>query len=127
MVMIRLPKDLSLLTPSEREEHRRAGRIRCDAVKSSVGLVLDISATGVLIKRTKAATAGSENNPVVIWIESPGGDRVFIKVRLVRSKRLGWRRHEAAYEFDGLSDEKRLQLNEIARCSVRHEHGFGDR
>ncbi len=123
--MLKLPKNIASLMPAEQENHRGAGRLHCQGLRSSLGPVLDLSATGMMVLRKKDPTTG--NTPLVVWLESPSGDRVFLRAELKRHERLGWRRHHAAYEFIDLSEEKKLALMEIARCSIRYEYGLGDR
>ena len=127
--MAGLPRDIASITPPERPDQRRAGRLRCGDLRCSLGAVKDLSATGVLISRRKPAiTDGPEGaRPIVIWIENPGNGRVFLKARPVRCKRVGLMRHEVAYQFVELTDDKRAALVEIARGSVHHEFGMGER
>lgn len=124
MVMIRLPKSIESVTPSGREEQRRASRMRCDA-KCSLGRVLDLSLTGIQVLRKSAPSRGSFKMPEVIWIEAPDGEHISVKVQLKRHQKTGFRKHETGYTFVELTDEQKRVLGEIARCSVRHEIGWG--
>ena len=125
--MLRLPRDIASVTSTDRDEKRRSGRLRCHGLKASHGMVLDLSSTGVLIGQKRAPKPDTDKQPLIIWIEKPDGERLYLRANLARSSKRGWRRHEAAYNFVDLTPEMTRALGEIARCSVRYEHGFGEK
>ena len=122
--MIRLPRSIQSVTPREGADQRRASRMRCDA-KCSLGRVLDLSLTGLQVMRRGAPSAAESRAPQVIWLEAPDGEHVSVKVRLARHNKVGFRKHETGYTFVDLTEVQRMVLGEIARCSIRHEAGWG--
>ncbi|GAB4548291.1 MAG: hypothetical protein Tsb0013_08730 [Phycisphaerales bacterium] len=125
--MLKLPRNIASITPSERPDNRRAGRMRVDEVRCSLGRVLDLSKSGCLIKRSKAPKPEDVGRVDTIWIDTPCGGRLHLRARLARHRHVGFRRHACGYEFIDVTDEQRAALVEIARSSVRHELGLGKR
>ena len=122
--MLRLPRSIQSITADDSVDQRKASRMRCDA-RCSLGRVLDLSLTGLQIMRRSAPSAEQYDHPQVIWLEAPDGEHISVKVQLKRHQKTGFRKHETGYTFVELTDEQKRVLGEIARCSVRHEIGWG--
>lgn len=96
---------------------RRHGRILCDIAACELGDIVNISASGMLVRTRKPL---AENTDVTFWIEGPDG-RFAASARVVRCIKVGWFRHEAALSFQSLSDEARKGLIAMARLAAAHQ------
>lgn len=91
---------------------RRHGRIRVSDATSTVGKVLDISASGMRVRcRTRPPEPGTQ---VRTTIAGPNC-RTESEARVVWVKKLGWLHFEMGLEFVSPSAEVRACLLEIAR------------
>jgi hypothetical protein len=98
---------------------RRAGRVRMEMVSSTLGEVLDLSATGARIRcsRKPDFAQGSE-----LSVELDGIDGPFaVQAKVAWIRRAGLRKHEAGLEFVEPTDEVRKQLAALARTAPMNE------
>lgn len=93
---------------------RSRGRMRCNNVETTLGPVLDFSATGMRVLSKRRVRHETEGEPIQIGLIS-AFEMVRLKVVVRWSRKLGWRRHEVGLEFVDVFDEVRTVLSEIAR------------
>jgi len=98
----------------QQDNRRRHGRIRCDLAKCELGGVVDVSASGMMVSTNKVMADGDS---VAFWIEGPDG-RFTVNARVIRCIKKGWFKHEAAMQFESLSDEARKSLTAMARLAA---------
>ena len=106
-------------TVFEGSNARRAGRVRMEMVSSTLGDVLDLSATGMRIRcaRKPDCSAGSE-----LDVELEGLDGSFqVHAKVAWVKRTGLRKHEVGLEFVDPDTEVRKQLAGLARTAPMNE------
>jgi hypothetical protein len=95
---------------------RRHGRIRVDRMGSSVGTVLDLSATGIRVISTKSVVRKiGRMFSVTLWTP---GDQMEIDVVVVWSTRIGFRRHIAGLRFTNFDEEQGERLARMARTAA---------
>ncbi|MEX2217818.1 MAG: PilZ domain-containing protein [Phycisphaerales bacterium] len=94
---------------------RQHGRVRCHAIQSSLGEILDLSATGARIRRRKRLPQ-ADGSTVNIEIQGLDG-AVRVLGRVIWSRRLGFFKHEIGVVFEDISPEVRKALTTIARCA----------
>jgi hypothetical protein len=99
------------------DNRRRHGRIRCDVACCELGDVLNISASGMMVRTRKPLKEGSD---VAFWIEGPDG-QFTVNALVIRCLKTGWFRHEAALQFQALSDESRKALVAMARLAAAQQ------
>lgn len=97
---------------ADRADGRSRGRMRCNNVVSSLGPVLDFSATGVRVLCKRGVK--QEGVTMLVRIES-AFDPITVPVVVRWSRRLGFRRYEVGLEFAEVNDLTRAVLGEIAR------------
>ena len=98
---------------AEKNDNRSRGRMRCNNVDTSIGPVLDFSATGMRVL-SKREIRMEEGQNLLVDIES-AFDPVTVPVAVKWSRKLGWRRYETGVQFVDLTDEAKAVLAEIAR------------
>ncbi len=113
------PRSGIRVTPDEpqADNRRRHGRIRCDMATCELGSVINLSASGIMIRTSKALKEGED---VAFWIEGPDA-RFTVSAKVIRSTKKSWFRYEAALQFESLSDEARAGLTEIARLAATQQ------
>lgn len=116
MLRARNQDPLSLANPkSSGAESRRAGRLRCQAVRCSLGEVLDLSAGGMRVA-AKRDPGISADTVFDVRIDSPTGPCT-VKAHVVWVTKRGWRRYELGVRFVELTPESRATLTLIARAA----------
>lgn len=98
--------------PDPVSERRRHGRVRCEAVESSRGPVIEASAGGLRL-RTRSFR-GLEPGSAVGMVVRAFGDPFSINVRVVWSRRTGLLTHEVGVEFVEVTPPLRQALSQIA-------------
>lgn len=98
---------------ADRADGRSRGRMRCNNVISSLGPVLDFSATGVRVL-SRRPLKQHPGGTVSVRIES-AFEPITLPVIVRWSRRLGFRRHEIGLEFAEVNERTRAVLSEIAR------------
>ncbi len=97
---------------------RRHGRLLCQQVRCSLGVVLDISFSGMRVR--SGARAPSKGNSIMITLESMDACAM-IEATVVWSRRTGLFRHDMGIEFGELSSDVRRLLLEVARGCAHNE------
>lgn len=95
------------------ENRRRSGRLRCEAVRCSMGEVIDISAGGMRVFRRNRPGAHA-GDTVTVTLDAMG-HQIKAPVRICRVDCQGLFKVEIGLEFTQLTPELRATLNEIAR------------
>lgn len=108
-----LPLDLS---PVSHDDRRRHGRIRSKDVRTRLGEVLDLSASGM---RVSARGARPPHYGTIMHLElkHPEG-AVQVKSRVVWIKRIGFYRFEVGLEFEDVTPTTAAGLVIIARLAL---------
>lgn len=101
------------LTEKHSDEHRRAGRLRCQSIKCSLGQVVDLSGTGLRVQ-CKGRPDVPVNEPFGLSIHAPTG-MLTAPVTAVWVRKVGFRTYEIGLRFGELSAEAKTQLAVIAR------------
>jgi hypothetical protein len=92
-------------------DHRRHGRIRLNDITSSLGQVIDLSASGMRVScQSKPPAIGAVINTVLNTLEGP----MDLKVCVVWTRRVGWTRVEVGLEFRELTAEQGSALTRLA-------------
>lgn len=101
--------------PKHAGEKRGFGRLRCDALESSLGEVLDLSSTGLRVKvgRRIDLKSGQELDLDLRLGELAGS----FKARVIWVRKVGWRRTEAGVQFDAIDPQQRATLTRLATCA----------
>ncbi|MFU8828693.1 MAG: PilZ domain-containing protein [Phycisphaerales bacterium] len=98
---------------SDKPDGRSRGRMRCNNVESSLGPVLDFSATGMRVLSKREVPQDPETTMLVTVTSA--FDPVTIPVKVRWSRKIGFRRHEVGIEFVEVDEQLRTVLREIAR------------
>lgn len=88
--------------------NRRHGRIRPDAIWCSLGVVLDLSASGLRVL-SRRALAGVHTVTL-----RDGNVSVAVRARIVRCRKVGFWKHEVGVEFLAISPEDSARLRAMA-------------
>lgn len=95
------------------DESRRAGRLRCQSIKCSLGQVVDLSGTGLRVQ-CKGRPDVPVNEPFGLTINAPTG-MFTAPVTAVWVRKVGFCTYEIGLRFGELSDDAKRQLAVIAR------------
>lgn len=87
---------------------RKHGRVRASSVWCSHGTVLDLSAGGVRLRRTRAM---SGDQVLRLQAEDEG---LTVRARVVWAQKLGFRKHEIGLEFYDLPDRAKTMIRRLA-------------
>lgn len=98
---------------ADKPDNRSRGRMRCNNVETSLGPVLDFSATGMRIL-SKREIIQENDQPLMVRIDS-AFDPIAVPVQVRWSRKLGWRRWETGLQFVELTEEAKAVLADIAR------------
>ena len=111
---MRLPSDF-MMTPTVeiRSDRRRAGRLRTEDLRSTLGQVYDLSSTGVGVVR-RGRKIGSIGDGVMIRLSYLDHDLI-VSCRIMRIERLGFRRHRYGLQFVEVSPEAQATICRLAR------------
>lgn len=98
------------------DNRRRHGRLKTEGTESSLGSVMDMSASGMRVHRKGALpVAEGEKFRVDVQIDK---EIMAIDVVVRRVRKLGRRKFEFGLEFINLSDEDRTRLGRLARIAA---------
>ncbi|MBS0196002.1 MAG: PilZ domain-containing protein [Planctomycetes bacterium] len=107
-------------TPSEATsaQRRRHGRVLCEDLSSSLGEVVNLSASGMRVR-------GAEKPPKVgsrltIRIDAPDG-ALFAGTVVQWTRRIGLFRFEVGLRFEPITPQLQVSLNRLARFACRNE------
>jgi hypothetical protein len=107
-----VPRDVQMSVTNA----RRHGRVRVETVMSSMGPLLDVSASGcrVCCKNRPNFEIGD-----TVVVEIHGVDGPFqIDVRIAWIRKIGWFKHEAGLEFQNTTAAARAHLANLARTAL---------
>lgn len=96
---------------------RRAGRIRCDGVKCSWGMVLNASATGMRII-AKGRNIPESGQTGTLVVDGPDG-QFRIAAKVVWARQRNWGKREIGIQFMNVPPEARHQLLRLAEMAGR--------
>jgi hypothetical protein len=108
-----------------RPNRRRHGRLLCDDVRSSLGQVLDLSASGARV-RTTGLRQPEKGQTVTLTIED-GHASLVVSGVIVRSVRTGMFHGEVAVEFTGVTPDVHARLMELVRGIAANQSGLWSR
>ena len=104
--------------PEQADNRRRAGRLQCQDLTCSLGRVLDLSSSGVRIRRRLPPP---KDLRMRLTITNPGVACVPVVARVVRVEQRGFMHHEIALTFDDADEATKQALADLARSCVHHE------
>lgn len=96
---------------SNRRQH---GRLRCEDLLCPLGTVQDFSASGMRVLRTGRGR-GKPGDEFLLELISAGGDRVQVKVKVIRVEKIRFRRYALGLQFIDMDDQTHAQLIELVR------------
>jgi hypothetical protein len=97
------------------DERRRHGRLRCKQTTCCVGQVIDLSASGMRVKR-RGRPLLDVGDELQLSIQVNADDiSLKVSLRVVRIERSGFRQHFYGMEFIDLTDDQKSQLSTLAR------------
>ncbi len=97
--------------------HRLAGRLAADDAESSLGKVMDISATGLRVRRRGAAPV--RVGSVFMMDLHAAGRTLRAPVEVVRIQKVGWRTFDYGLKFGDLPDDVRAEFGRFARMASK--------
>lgn len=101
-----------MIVPGMGSNNRRHGRLACDDMQSSLGAVLDISASGLRIKCGRHGPAPGDS--IIISMGSAEANVKFC-AKVVWARRIGFRHQELGLEFVGMQDDVKRALMVVVR------------
>ena len=107
---------LSGTTVSQERENRRHGRLRTEGAASSLGTVLDLSASGMKVFR-KGVPPVQEGETFRIEVRTDC-EALPVNVIVRRITKVGRRRFEYGLEFIEMTDADRARLTRFARIAA---------
>ncbi len=107
------------VTPATDANARRHGRVRLHLIESSLGTIVDLSASGMkILARSKPPVQKGATVP--LRIEGVNGPFVVMS-KIVWVRRVGIFKHEVGVTFEDVNGQVRKSLSEIAATSSRGE------
>jgi len=95
--------------------------LRLELLESSLGEVIDMSACGMRVshkgKVTLAQTALDKGLPIELTLKALTGE-LKVRAKVIRIKKLGFRRHEIGLTFVDVTDKIAEALTKLVRISV---------
>lgn len=101
---------------SRGNERRRNGRVRCDDLTCTLGVVNDLSMSGMRVER-RGRKIGAEGEAFAVRMQY-GDIGVVLECRIVRVTRTGFRRHSYGLSFVDITAEDQRKLCELARYAA---------
>ena len=97
---------------------RKNGRLTAQDAHTALGQVLDISASGMRIRRRGArAVRVGDRFLLDLYV---CGRAVRLPVEVMRIQKAGWRSHDYGLRFGELPPEMRAQFGQVARMAAKH-------
>lgn len=97
-------------------ERRGKGRVRCDLLLSTLGEIVDLSASGLRV-RTRGSQSLQINDVIYLKLSAPE-EELLVKVQVVWTRRTGFRKHEVGMHFLNPSPQLQSKLIQIARVAA---------
>jgi hypothetical protein len=108
----RSPADIEM----DQKNARRHGRVRCESVPSSIGPLMDLSASGCRVFLKGKPTFRTDD---ILRVRVQGADGPFeLEGKVVWVRKTGWFKHEAGLEFTNVTGVIRQQLANLARLAL---------
>ncbi len=107
-------------TPSDATsaQRRRHGRVVCEDLTSSLGEVVNLSASGMQVRGVaKPPMVGSR---LTIRLDAPDG-ALFMGTVVQWTRRIGLFRFEVGLKFEPITPQLQVSLNRLARSASRNE------
>ena len=99
------------------DNRRRHGRLKTEGTLSSLGEVVDISASGMrVVRKGTMPVAEGEMFRIELQIDK---QVLPVDVQVRRIRKLGRRKMEFGLEFINLSDENRMNITRLARIAAQ--------
>ncbi len=109
------PEPLKFVPESDASQRRRHGRVRTEDVLSTVGQVLDLSASGMRIRcGRRTPEVGTMMEVGIQGVDGP----FLVRAKIVWVTRRGVLTSEAGLEFEGPDESIKAQLSLLARQAV---------
>ncbi len=99
-------------------DQRRHGRVRARGVTSSLGEVLDLSASGMRVQ-IQGKPPCDIGQRITVMLEGDGRS-FLVALRPVWLRGTGWRTREMGCCFEDVDEDTRVQLIALMRASVRN-------
>ncbi|MBL8763886.1 MAG: PilZ domain-containing protein [Phycisphaerae bacterium] len=103
------------VTPSTSKNRRRAGRLHGVEGRTSIGAIMDLSATGVRVRC--GMVAPRQGVLTHCTIETPEGS-INVRARVAWRRRLGLIHNEVGLEFVDLNKKARAALGALAQTAL---------
>lgn len=101
--------------PQSTKDDRRHGRLACELLTSTLGEVLDISASGMRVRQSGRVHV-VKGDEICITIQF-GSSKIPVKVRVAWTRRSGFWSHQIGVEFIDLTDESRKVITQLSRLA----------
>lgn len=106
--------------PTEQPETKRVhGRVFCQYIHSSLGEIVDLSASGARV-RIKGALLVGKGDCFTMTLMGINGQAI-VACKAIWTAKRGWRKHEVGVQFYDLSAEARKIIAEIGRSAANNE------
>lgn len=102
-------------------ERRRHGRIAVRDVRCDLGVLVDVSASGMRVRSRTSGMLGRIGELVTTTVDSQVTEPFEVSARVVWARRIGFRRFDAGFEFLGLDADARAGLASLARNAVQYD------
>jgi hypothetical protein len=106
---------------SKTKNNRRHGRLRCRQLPCDLGEVVDMSASGMKMKSSRAPKVGL-GDVVSVTLHYPLGD-LPIRARVVWMKKLAYRSYEIGLEFEQVTPAIKASLSVVVQTATDRHGG----
>lgn len=105
--------------PAKGPNNRRHGRVKCQDLSCTLGEVLDLSASGMRVRRAgnPIVRKGERFSMTVQTLDGP----MLAPVEVTWIRKTGWRRHEVGLSFIEIGAALSAALATMARSSAHNE------
>lgn len=100
-----------------KNNHRRAGRVRCEGILTSWGEVLNASASGMRIN-SRGQAIPEKGEVAVLTIQGPEGP-FKLTAKIVWAKNKNWGKKEIGVQFVDVPEQSRWHLARLAEAASR--------
>jgi hypothetical protein len=120
-----VPRNMWVVKKTCAKDLRRSGRLRVELLSCKLGHVLDMSATGMRVRR-RGRQLVSKGDKVQVTLKSLLGQQT-VKAEVMWIKKLGFLRYEFGLRFVDITPEESAALIQIAQISVDGRAIYGDK
>lgn len=96
------------------KENRRAGRLHAVGIWCELGVVIDVSGSGLCVAHRGGKPR--QGATVRLTLECPAGVCTVVEGTIVRIRRHGFRKYEIGIAFSDMSNDDRTKLLRIVRA-----------